>query len=68
MDVWSYYVTNGQNKQTLEIYNFFRIMHTFRKTVAEVVKERASNMKVYYTIPLKYRLTGHLENFKIKLY
>ena len=43
-------------------------MHTFRKTVAEVVKERALNMKVYYTIPLKYRLTGHPENFKIKLY
>ena len=25
-------------------------------------------MKVYYTIPLNYRLTGHPENFKLKLY
>ena len=25
-------VTNCQNKQTLQIYNFFRIMHSFRKT------------------------------------
>ena len=25
-------------------------------------------MKVYYIIPLNYRLTVHLENFQIKLY
>ena len=25
-------------------------------------------MKVYYIIPLNYQLTGHPENFKIKLY
>ena len=25
-------------------------------------------MKVYYIIPLNYRLTGHPENFKIKLH
>ena len=25
-------------------------------------------MKVYYIIPLNYRLTGHPENFKIKLF
>ena len=25
-------------------------------------------MKVYYTLPLNYRLTGHPEIFKIKLY
>ena len=25
-------------------------------------------MKVYYIIPLDYRLTGHLKNFKTKLY
>ena len=25
-------------------------------------------MKVYYMIPLNYGLTGHPENFKIKLY
>ena len=29
------YVTNGQNKQTLYIYNFFKIMHSFPKTGAE---------------------------------
>ena len=25
-------------------------------------------MKIYYIIPLNYQLTGHPENFKIKLY
>ena len=25
-------------------------------------------MKVYHRIPFKYQLTGHPENFKIKLY
>ena len=25
-------------------------------------------MKVYYVIPLNYRVTGHPENFRIKLY
>ena len=25
-------------------------------------------MKVYYVTPLNYRLNGHPENFKIKLY
>ena len=25
-------------------------------------------MKIYYIIPTHYRLTGHPENFKIKLY
>ena len=25
-------------------------------------------MKVHYIIPLNYRLTGHPENFKVKLY
>ena len=33
----------------------------------KVVKKETLNMKVYYTIPLSYRLTGHPENFKIKL-
>ena len=43
-------------------------MHSFPKTGAGVVKKQASNMKVYYIVPLNYRLTGHPENFKIKLY
>ena len=62
------YVNNDRNKQTLYIYNFFRIMTLFEKLLPKVVKKRASNMKVYYIIPLNYQLTGHPENFKIKLY
>ena len=50
------------------MYNLFRTMHSFPKTGAGVVKKQASNMKVYYIVPLNYRLTGHPENFKIKLY
>ena len=37
--MWSYYVVNGQNKQTLYIYNIFRVMHYFPKIGAEVVKK-----------------------------
>ena len=33
-----------------------------------VVKKGTSNVKAYYITPLNYRLTGHPENFKIKLY
>ena len=56
--MWSYiYVSNGQNKQALYIYNFFRVIHSFPKTGAE-------NMKVYYIIPLNYRLARHSENSK----
>ena len=66
--MWSYYVTSSQNKQTLYIYHFFQIMHSFPKIGAEVVKKRTSNVKVYYIISLNYSLTGHPENFKIKLY
>ena len=40
----------------------------FKKLVQKVAKKRTSNMKVYCTIPLNYQLTGHPENFKIKLY
>ena len=29
------YVTNGQDKQTLQMYNFFWIVHSFPKTGAE---------------------------------
>ena len=68
MDCGHIYVTNGQNKKTLYIYNFFRTMHSFQKLVQKVAKTRTSNMNVYYIIPLNYRLTGHSENFKIKLY
>ena len=42
-------------------------MLSFRKIGAEVVKKRTSNMKVLHIIPLNYRLTGHPQNFKIKL-
>ena len=62
------YITNGQNKQTLYIYNFFQIMHSFPEIVAEVVRKQTSNVEVYYIIPLNYRLTGHPKNFKIELY
>ena len=62
------HVINGQNKQTLQIYNFFWIMHSFPKTGAETCSKRISNMKVYYIIPLNYQLKGHPENLKNKLY
>ena len=29
------YITNGQNKKKLQIYNFFRIMYSFPKTGSE---------------------------------
>ena len=47
---------------------FFKLCTLFKKLVQYVVKKRAPNMKVYCIIPMKYRLTGHPENFKIKLY
>ena len=34
----------------------------------KIVKKRTLNMKAYYIIQLDYRLTGHSENFTIKLY
>ena len=43
-------------------------MHSFPKMVQKAVKNRTWDMKVYYIIPKNYRLTGHLENFKMKLY
>ena len=43
-------------------------MYSLPKTGAESCLKRTSNMKVYYIIPLNYRLTRHPENFKIKLY
>ena len=46
----------------------FELWTLFQKLMQNVVKERTSNIKVYYIIPLNYRLTGHPENFKIKLY
>ena len=33
-----------------------------------VVKKGTLNVKAYYITPLNYRLTGHPENFKIKLH
>ena len=46
----------------------FKLCTLFLKLVLKVVKKRTSNIKVYYVIPLNYRLTGHPENFKIKLF
>ena len=40
------YVTNGQNKQTLKMYNLFWIMHSFPKNGGEVQK-RILNMKAH---------------------
>ena len=61
MDIWfDIYVTNGQNEQTFQIYNFFWIMHSFPIAGTE-------RCKVYYIIPLNYQLIGHPENFKITL-
>ena len=34
----------------------------------KVVKKGTSRMKVYYIIPLSYRLTGQPEIFKTKIY
>ena len=69
MDIcFEIYVANGQNKQTLQIYNFFRNMHSFPTTGAESCEKGTSNMKVYYITTLKYQLTGHPGKFKIKLY
>ena len=45
----------------------FEICTLFQKLVQEVVNKRTSNMTVYL-IQLDYQLTGHPENFKIKLY
>ena len=34
----------------------------------KAAKNRTLIIKVYYIIPKNYRLTGHPENFKMKLY
>ena len=46
----------------------FELCTLFQKLLQKVVKKRTSNMKVYYIIPPNYQLTGHPENFKVKLY
>ena len=46
----------------------FKLRTLFQKLVQKVVKKETLNMKVYCMIPLNYRLTGHPENFKMKLY
>ena len=55
------YVTDGQNKQALYIYNFCRIMLSFTKTGAESYQSILNNSKNYW-------LNKHPDNFKIKLY
>ena len=67
--MWSH-LRNQRSKQT-NLVRFtisFKLCTLFQKLVQKVVKKGTSNMKVYYIIPLNYRLTGHPENFKIKLY
>ena len=57
------YVTNGQNKQTNRPCIFttsFELSALFQKVVQKASQKGTSNMKVYYIIPLKYRLTGHI--------
>ena len=61
------YVTNGQNKPCRFTISF-ELCPLFQKLVRKVIKIETSSIKVYYIIPLNYRLTGHLEIFKIKLY
>ena len=46
----------------------FELCTLLQKLVQKVVNQKTSNMTVYYIIPLNYQLTGHPENFKIKLY
>ena len=46
----------------------FELSTLFQKLVQKVVEKETSNKKVYYIIPLNYRLAGHPENFKIKLF
>ena len=46
----------------------FELCTLFQKLVQKVVGKRTPNMIVIYIIPLNYQLTGHPENFKIKLY
>ena len=46
----------------------FELCTLFQKLVQKVVKKRTTNMKVYCIIPLNYLLTGHSQNFKMKLY
>ena len=63
------YVTNGQNKiKPCSFTIYFELCTLFQKMVPKVVQKRTWNMKVYYINPLNYQLTGHPENFKIKLY
>ena len=41
VDIWfDIYVTNGQNKQTFQIYNFFWIMHSFPIAGTERCKKK----------------------------
>ena len=63
------YLRNQRSKQTnlASLQFLFELCTILPKLVQKVVKKRTSNMKVYYIIPLSYQLTGHLENFKIKL-
>ena len=71
VDMWSY-LHNQRSKQKkvvdlqfLSNYVFFS-KNWFRKLLKH--KIRTSNMTVYFIIPLNYRLTGHPETFKVKLY
>ena len=64
------YLRNQRSKQTKPSRwpMSIKLCTLFQKLVQKVVAKVTSNMKVYYITPLTYRLTGHAENLKIKLY
>ena len=67
VDMWSY-LGNQRSKQTNKPSIFtisFDLCTPFKKLVQKVIRKYR---KVYYIIPLHYRLNGYLKNFKIKLY
>ena len=69
MDIcFDIYVSNCQNNKPCRFTSSFELCTLFQKLVQKAVKKRTLDMKLYYIIPLNYQLTGHPENFKIKLY
>ena len=62
--MWSYLRNQRSKQKNLS----FELCTLFQKLVQKAAKNKTSNMKVYHIIPKNYRLTGHPENFKMKLY
>ena len=65
--MWSY-LRNQRSKQTNLVYLQFILNYALysKNQVQKVVTKKPQILK--YIIPLNYRLTGHPENFNIKLY